>query len=131
MSEIKTIDDLIDFCAQEHSAWKNCEEVQNDSRYKEYCEGYARACKKLHEKAKELKANMAVHSPPLDMIRWGHGHGHVLPRADGVKARCSGTIGCSYCQREAAELADSMERQPVASNFGVVNIGRIKPRGEK
>lgn len=29
------------------------------------------------------------------------GHGHVRPRADGVKMRCGGPALCSYCQREA------------------------------
>lgn len=32
------------------------------------------------------------------------GHGHVRPRADGVKMRCGGPALCSYCQREAAAL---------------------------
>lgn len=32
------------------------------------------------------------------------GHGHVRPRADGMKMRCGGPALCSYCQREAAAL---------------------------
>lgn len=32
------------------------------------------------------------------------GHGHVVPRPDGVKARCGGPAICSQCAKEAAQL---------------------------
>lgn len=31
-----------------------------------------------------------------------HGHGHVFPRTDGVKARCGGPYLCSLCAQDAA-----------------------------
>ncbi len=31
------------------------------------------------------------------------GHGHVIPRADGAKARCGGPALCAVCRREAAQ----------------------------
>ena len=31
-------------------------------------------------------------------------HGHVIPRADGLKARCGGPALCNVCQREATQL---------------------------
>jgi hypothetical protein len=30
------------------------------------------------------------------------GHGHVFPRADGVRARCGGPFICRECARDAA-----------------------------
>jgi len=36
------------------------------------------------------------------------GHGHVYPRADGVKVRCGGPALCSVC---AAELAKKLAGQ--------------------
>ena len=35
------------------------------------------------------------------------GHGHVLPRPDGVKARCGGPNLCSVCAQELAEAVAS------------------------
>lgn len=39
------------------------------------------------------------------------GHGHVIPRPDGVKARCGGPALCSVC---AAELAQVREKETTA-----------------
>jgi hypothetical protein len=36
-------------------------------------------------------------------------HGHVVPRPDGMKARCGGPAICALCAREAAEVAASSE----------------------
>lgn len=33
------------------------------------------------------------------------GHGHVTPRADGMKARCGGPGLCAQCSQEAATAA--------------------------
>ncbi len=33
-----------------------------------------------------------------------HGHGHVRPRPDGVKARCGGPALCSVCAAELAQM---------------------------
>jgi len=35
-------------------------------------------------------------------ITHGHGHGHVLPRLDGVVARCGGPSICTVCAKEKA-----------------------------
>lgn len=32
------------------------------------------------------------------------GHGHVIPRADGARARCGGPAICTDCAKEQAEL---------------------------
>lgn len=40
------------------------------------------------------------------------GHGHVVPRPDGARARCGGPGICGVCRDEARELAD---RSPVPS----------------
>lgn len=32
------------------------------------------------------------------------GHGHVIPRADGNRARCGGPACCTECARELAQL---------------------------
>ncbi len=37
------------------------------------------------------------------------GHGHVVPRADGAKARCGGPALCSCCARELAVEYSSLE----------------------
>ncbi|QGJ90136.1 hypothetical protein HWC80_gp076 [Mycobacterium phage Indlulamithi] len=34
------------------------------------------------------------------------GHGHVVPRPDGMKARCGGPGMCAECSREQAQLND-------------------------
>ena len=34
------------------------------------------------------------------------GHGHVVPRPDGAKARCGGPALCSACAREKAQQVD-------------------------
>lgn len=36
-------------------------------------------------------------------------HGHVVPRPDGVKARCGGPAICPVCAREAAQEAAAGE----------------------
>lgn len=33
-----------------------------------------------------------------------HGHGHVVPRFDGSKARCGGPAICATCAKDAAAL---------------------------
>lgn len=38
------------------------------------------------------------------------GHGHVIPRRDGVKARCGGPALCSVCAREKARM-DAVHQQ--------------------
>lgn len=40
------------------------------------------------------------------LVSYGHGHGHVRPRADGAVARCGGPAICSAC---ATELAQSQK----------------------
>lgn len=37
-------------------------------------------------------------------MRWGTGHGHVLPREDGERARCGGPGMCLQCGREVTRL---------------------------
>ncbi|MEX3764515.1 hypothetical protein [Paraburkholderia phenoliruptrix] len=39
---------------------------------------------------------------------WEQGHGHVRPRADGVRMRCGGSGVCSTCNRE--RVLDAAER---------------------
>jgi hypothetical protein len=36
-------------------------------------------------------------------------HGHVVPRPDGMKARCGGPAICGQCAREAAQEAAANE----------------------
>lgn len=36
-------------------------------------------------------------------------HGHVVPRPDGMKARCGGPAICAQCAREAAAHAAATE----------------------
>lgn len=33
-----------------------------------------------------------------------NGHGHIVPRNDGHKMRCSGTLGCGICRRDQARF---------------------------
>ena len=40
------------------------------------------------------------------------GHGHVVPRADGAKARCGGPGLCPACSREAALLRGEAVSMP-------------------
>jgi hypothetical protein len=42
--------------------------------------------------------------PPVDDI-FSIGHGHVIPRQDGAKARCGGPAFCKLCQKENAAPA--------------------------
>lgn len=39
------------------------------------------------------------------------GHGHVTPRADGVRTRCGGPGLCTVCMREAAALAQAKKHR--------------------
>jgi hypothetical protein len=45
-------------------------------------------------------------APKVETPEWpfprNHGHGHVFPRPDGVKARCGGPAMCSVCAADAA-----------------------------
>lgn len=38
------------------------------------------------------------------------GHGHVIPRADGFKARCGGPSLCAECAGEFVDQTQRMER---------------------
>ena len=49
------------------------------------------------------------------------GHGHVVPRADGAKARCGGPGLCSACSREAALLRGETVSMPLHS------MSEVKP----
>lgn len=40
----------------------------------------------------------------VEYVGKASGHGHVTPRADGVKARCGGPTLCRVCQKEQAAL---------------------------
>lgn len=53
-------------------------------------------------KAAQRKWDAALSQPtqPAHLL----GHGHVLQRADGFKARCGGPSFCIICQREIAAL---------------------------
>lgn len=44
----------------------------------------------------------AVHPEQAEGAQW---HGHVVPRADGVKARCGGPALCKVCQAEQVRAA--------------------------
>jgi hypothetical protein len=44
-----------------------------------------------------------LHETPKKPIV-GQGHGHVTPRADGVKARCGGPSLCNQCWAEQRAL---------------------------
>ena len=46
------------------------------------------------------------------------GHGHVIPRPDGAKARCGGPALCSVC---AAELAAEMAKPGGRGLYAAVN----------
>lgn len=48
------------------------------------------------------------------------GHGHVTPRADGMKARCGGPGLCLICSREKARLGRTIPKLKRAA--------RSKPR---
>lgn len=50
-----------------------------------------------------LRAMLAT--PPSSAAPKNEGHGHVVPRPDGVKARCGGPAFCRVCQREKAAPA--------------------------
>jgi hypothetical protein len=39
------------------------------------------------------------------------GHGHVVPRADGAKARCGGPAICGECARELALMNEALDRE--------------------
>lgn len=39
------------------------------------------------------------------------GHGHIVPRADGVKARCGGPGICTACTLEKEELDKSLKEK--------------------
>lgn len=47
------------------------------------------------------------------------GHGHVVPRDDGVKARCGGPAICAVCQREAASI---VSQKPEVSDTSIVHV---------
>lgn len=52
----------------------------------------------------------------------GHGHGHVTPNADGLKARCGGPALCSTCAKEEAALLGGR-----AALAGVASVAVIRP----
>ena len=50
-----------------------------------------------------------------------YGHGHIVPRTDGTRMRCSGTMSCQHCRNDEQDLAqtikndkDKQQKQPKA-----------------
>lgn len=39
------------------------------------------------------------------------GHGHVVPRTDGMKARCGGPAMCKQCGQDLANCTDATRRE--------------------
>jgi hypothetical protein len=57
------------------------------------------------------------------------GHGHVTPRADGVKARCGGPAFCKVCKAEQAALAQPVPvRLTDAQKAKLARIGHQRLR---
>lgn len=50
------------------------------------------------------------------------GHGHVMPRPDGVKARCGGPALCRICQSEQAALVAQPEPSPATAQAALVEL---------
>lgn len=49
-----------------------------------------------------LRHPCPAHPAPVEQVGTNVGHGHVFPRADGVKMRCGGPGLCSECAADAS-----------------------------
>lgn len=59
------------------------------------------------------------------------GHGHVKPRADGVKARCGGPAFCSVCAKEQAALLAATTAPPLMVVEPTGEVRALVPEGWK
>lgn len=50
---------------------------------------------------------LRLHAAALELAAANSGHGHVYPRADGVKVRCGGPALCVECARDQARKAST------------------------
>lgn len=54
------------------------------------------------------RLNQEQPSPAPELVEITQEHGHVVPRADGVKARCGGPAVCKVCQAEQDKTSTLM-----------------------
>ncbi|HGJ9204478.1 TPA: hypothetical protein ACLESY_002050 [Pseudomonas aeruginosa] len=77
---------------------------------------------------KDRDAFLASH-PAVEQAGANVGHGHVFPRADGVKMRCGGPGLCSECTADAsrarAALAQPSPKCATCGGTGMVDDGEI------
>lgn len=74
--------------------------------------GLDEICQRLHAMwPAEFMPASALTAQPCDTEPTNTGHGHVFPRADGVRARCGGPGVCSECSTDAARKAAMQARE--------------------
>ncbi len=82
---------------------------------------------------KDRDAFLASH-PAVEQAGANVGHGHVFPRADGVKMRCGGPGLCSECAADAyrarAALAQPSPKCVKCGGTGEADSGGVHPWGE-
>ncbi|MHA5516485.1 hypothetical protein ACVSKQ_01210, partial [Pseudomonas aeruginosa] len=83
---------------------------------------------------KDRDAFLASHKAPVEQAGANVGHGHVFPRADGVKMRCGGPGLCSECAADAyrarAALAQPSPKCVKCGGTGEADSGGVHPWGE-
>ncbi|WP_225932780.1 hypothetical protein [Pseudomonas aeruginosa] len=60
--------------------------------------------------------------PAVEQAGANVGHGHVLPRADGVKMRCGGPGLCSECTADASRARAALAQPSPASDLDPLNL---------
>ncbi|HDQ9285304.1 TPA: hypothetical protein QBP86_001878 [Pseudomonas aeruginosa] len=69
-----------------------------------------------------LRHPCPAHPAPVEQVGTNVGHGHVFPRADGVKMRCGGPGLCSECAADASRARAALAQPSPASDLDPFNL---------
>ncbi|HHW2116001.1 hypothetical protein [Pseudomonas aeruginosa] len=64
-----------------------------------------------------LRHPCPAHPAPVEQVGTNVGHGHVFPRADGVKMRCGGPGLCSECAADASRARAALAQPSPAPDY--------------
>ncbi|HHW2125229.1 TPA: hypothetical protein ACUUCH_000937 [Pseudomonas aeruginosa] len=74
-----------------------------------------------------LRHPCPAHPAPVELAGTNVGHGHVFPRADGVKMRCGGPGLCSECAADASRARAALAQpSPVLPPFAEKVLAKLR-----